>query len=425
MKALIQTLDSTRPITQGATPFKAPTDPDYQYVDVSDLHYDIGFPSPQSLHTTYPTRAVTESESWPTTIYDDYQLALQNPWFAGSFVWAGWDYMGESGAGAPMYAPPTTNPATLPPFGSGSYPWFQDFQGDIDLIGQRKPQNYWRAVVYGLSPLELLVERPAPAGTAQFGHWWAYYDEQPSWNWDVEDGTALTVHAYTSADTVKLFLNGELLATNSVTSADKCVSTFTAPYTPGRLTAVAYSNGREVGRKTLATTGPPAALRLTSDRPILTTDRDDLAHVLIEVLDGRGRRVPDAVLEVSFTTNGAGTLAAVGNGNPHNIDSFQQPHRYTWHGQALAILRPDKRPGQVTITAEASGLHDARLSLRVAPAVPGGAHDRYGRRALLAPGFARPAKRASIGLMPAAAIGLAGLRLRRRLSEDDHPASPA
>lgn len=62
------------------------------------------------------------------------------------------------------------------------------------------------------------------------------------------------------------------------------------------------------------------------------------------VVDGRGQAVPDAVRNVSFEVAGAGTLAGVANGNPHNIDSFRQPHHYTWHGQALVVLAPAKRP---------------------------------------------------------------------------------
>ncbi len=75
--------------------------------------------------------------------------------------------------------------------------------------------------------------------------------------------------------------------------------------------------------------------------------------------------MPDAVKEVFFSTTGAGTLVGVGNGNPHNIDSFQQPHRFTWHGKALAILRPDTRPGTLRLVATADGLDSAELLLRV------------------------------------------------------------
>jgi beta-galactosidase len=80
---------------------------------------------------------------------------------------------------------------------------------------------------------------------------------------------------------------------------------------------------------------------------------------------GRGHVVPDAAFGVTFDVAGAGEFAAVGNGNPHNVDSLRQPHRYTWHGKALAILRPAKRPGHVTLTARAPGLRPATLTLRV------------------------------------------------------------
>lgn len=74
-----------------------------------------------------------------------------------------------------------------------------------------------------------------------------------------------------------------------------------------------------------------------------------------------GGRAPGA----GINRTGAGTLAAAANGNPHNVDSFRQPHHYTWHGQALAVLAPAKHPGQLTLTASASGLRSARIALPV------------------------------------------------------------
>lgn len=66
--------------------------------------------------------------------------------------------------------------------------------------------------------------------------------------------------------------------------------------------------------------------------------------MLVEVVDAAGRVAPNGTRQVAFEVAGAGELAAVGNGNPHNVDSFKQPRRRTWHGQALAILRPAKHP---------------------------------------------------------------------------------
>jgi beta-galactosidase len=382
--ALVKSLDKTRPITVGGT--TAP------YADVDDIHYGnigqqvSGLPASNSVdsaHSSYPTHAITQSESFPATIYAD-SLLLQNPWFVGNWVWAGWDYLGEAGCGATPFGPTYQEAAVYALGATGGavgYPWFQDFQGDIDLIGQRKPQNFWRSVVYGTSSIEMLVERPPPPGTNQYAALWGYYDELESWTWNVLPTQEMTVHVYTSGDSVKLLLNGSVVATNSVAESDGRVTSFSVMYAPGELTAIASKNGTEIGRKTLSTTGTPAAIRLTSDVSSLTTSRDDLAHLLVEVVDAKGNRVPDAVVKIAFATSGAGQLIGVANGNPHNVDSFKQPRRYTWHGQALAVLRPAKTAGSLTLTASAQGLTPATVTIPVhrAPRQPAST-----RRAMIA-----------------------------------------
>lgn len=336
------------------------------------------------IHAAHPDKAMAQSESFPATIYQDTTYTDANAWAVGNWVWAAWDYLGEAGIGKTPVPPAGTaaqwgNQWINPGWGIARalhhswggfgypYPYFQANCGDIDLIGQRKPQNHWRAAVEGTSPVELLVERPAPAGTEQVAVWWGYYDELESWTWDVESGHPMTVHAYTPGDTVTLLLNGDTVATSAVTAANWATATFTVPYEPGELTAVASRDGTEIGRKTIATAGAPAALRLTPDVAVLTTSRDALAHVLVEVTDAHGRLVPDAALQVTFSVSGAGELAGVANGNPHNVDSFRRPSRYTWHSRALAILRPAKHPGAVRLTAQAPGLRPAALALPVTP----------------------------------------------------------
>ena len=141
--------------------------------------------------------------------------------------------------------------------------------------------------------------------------------------------------------------------------------TFDVPYAPGELTAVTSLNGKEIARKSLVTVGQPAALRLKSDVRSVTTARDDLAHVVVEVVDAQGRVVPDAVVKVAFAVEGAGVLAGAANGNPHNVDSYQRPRHWTFHGRALAILRPAKDAGVLSLTATADGLAPARISVPV------------------------------------------------------------
>jgi beta-galactosidase len=388
LAAVVRSLDATRAVTLSGGATSGPDDPSWRYVDVGDVHYNADGDGYAAIRAAHPDTAVTQSESFGATIYDDAVHMAENPWLAGTWVWAGWDYLGDSGLGKTPVAPAGTwhtiyDQTTEPGWSAGQalylsydgygygYPWFQSNCGDIDLIGQRKPQSYWRAAVTGASPVEMMVARPSPAGSEQEACRWGYYDELPNWTWEaVATGTPMTVHVYTPGDSVTLLLSGSVVGT---AVPDKAKATFTVPYTPGgELTAIASLGGQVIGSKTIPTVVAPAAIRLTCDVAALTTSRDALAHVLAELVDGTGTVVPHAMGQMTFTVSGAGELAGVANGNSHNVHSFRQPHLNVWHGQALAILRPAKTPGTLTVSAtvneQGETLPGASLTLDVLPA---------------------------------------------------------
>jgi len=374
MKTIVQDLDSTRAVIVGLAPGATFA---YDYTDAIDTHYGninryYGVPGRNvlfDLHEQYPDKAILQSESYPVTLYEDYRITQDNDWMVGSFVWTAWDYIGESAIGA---MGPTRSyeegvaSAFQAALGQVPCPWFSAACGDFDLIGQRRPQNYWRQVVMGMSDLEVFVERPTPtADTEQFAAWFNYYDELKSWTWTGNEGRTMKVRVYSSGDEVSLYLNDDLVDSKHLTEADQCVTTFDIEYRPGELTAVSKRNGATIARESLQTVGSPAALRLQCDVASLSTGRDELAHVVVEVVDHDGRVVPDALVEVRFEAHGGGEIVAVANGNPHNVDSFQRPRRWTWHGKALAIVRPEQMPGAVVITAHADGLKSDQLQLDV------------------------------------------------------------
>ena len=372
LAALVRSLDTTRPVGRGGMNVAGftgggATPETWSYVDVGDFH---SAPS-AAMRAAHTDKAFFQSEDTPSEIYQDWKLAQDNAWYVGSWVWAAWDYMGETGTGAPILGhslkevgPHAYDPVT----GKVSYPWYVSGMGDIDLIGQRKPQNIYRSVVNGQSPLEMMVERPTPDGLEAFSIGYSFFDDLTSWTWDVSAGQPMLVRIYTRGDSVTLLLNGRKIETRAVSEADKRIAIFKVPYAPGELVAIASRGGVEIARKVLVTTGKPAALRLVSDTASLTTSRGGLAHVLVEVVDDHGRMVPDATLKVEFAVSGAGELIGVANANPHNVDSFKKPRRWTWHGQALAILRPAKTAGWISLTASAAALKPDRLHLPVSAA---------------------------------------------------------
>ena len=124
--------------------------------------------------------------------------------------------------------------------------------------------------------------------------------------------------------------------------------------------------------KTVLTAGPASALRLTADRGTICASRNDLAYVTVEVVDAAGRLVPRARARVDFGFTGDGELYRVGSGDPRDLGSFEQPHRTTYRGQALAVLRPSGAvrasagggAGTMTLTATATGLRAASVTVQ-------------------------------------------------------------
>jgi beta-galactosidase len=93
----------------------------------------------------------------------------------GDFVWTGWDYLGESGIGHTKFE--GSDWGFLPP-----WPWFNAYCGDISILGYKKPQMYFRDVVWGNSQLEILVHEPVPAGKKELISKWGWPAEWKSWN---------------------------------------------------------------------------------------------------------------------------------------------------------------------------------------------------------------------------------------------------
>ena len=98
-----------------------------------------------------------------------------------------------------------------------------------------------------------------------------------------------------------------------------------------------------------------ASIVLTADRSSITADRDDLAYVTASVVDEDGTLLPDARVALDFAVSGGSRLSAVGTGDPTDVSSFHQGKRTTWHGVAVAILRPTTTSaGSMKLTASAS-----------------------------------------------------------------------
>ena len=323
------------------------------FLDVAGYNYRLDAIARD--HAAHPDRLIYASESYPSDACDYWQLGQSHRWFLGEFVWTAMDYLGEAGLGATVNLP-DGSPAAYSP----AWPWVGSWCGDIDLIGDQKPQSRYRDVVWGISRLEVAVQRPIPTGQFQHVGLWAWPDELPCWTWPGQDGKAVTVRVYSSAQRVDLLLNGHAIGSKDLNPGDRMRAEFTVPYQPGALEAVAWSGGKEAGRKRLATVGPPARLELRPQAHAGGLSGERLSFVHVDIVDAQGRVVPDDARGLSLSIDGSGHLAGFGSANPKAQGSFQSAETTAFRGRALAILRGD---GPMRVTVSAAGLASATAML--------------------------------------------------------------
>jgi beta-galactosidase len=332
--------------------------PAFTYLDVGGYNYQ--WEQYEKDHAKYPDRVMAGTESFPNQAYQNWHAVEANSYVIGDFVWTAIDYLGESGIGHASIRNGAGTDVFTPP-----YPWFNSYCGDIDLIGNKKPQSYFRDVVWRRSKVEMAVQRPLPTGYTEYISMWGWSDELRSWTWPGLEEKPMTVRVYTRGDQVKLMLNGKEVGSQTLTDKDALKAEFKVPYSAGELKAIAYEGGNEIGTISFTTAGKPHKLQLSADRKDMIASRDDLSYVMIEVVDEQGRLVPDAVVPVSFSVTGAGELAGVGSANPKDVASFRKPNHRTFHGTCAIVIRPTGKPGVIDIAVESPGLGSTTTQLHV------------------------------------------------------------
>lgn len=333
--------------------------------------YNYGYLRYESDHEKFPNRVVYGSETNPPLSNENWQLVEKMPNVLGGFAWSGMDYLGEAGTGIPrlvdeeLLKKAGNNPMILMMqfFNMNSWPAIINFQGDLDLIGNYKVPHYYQHVVWNESKAEMFVHRPIPAGKKEITSPWGFPDELKSWTWPGNEGKNLQVQVYTKCPLVKLELNGKIVGEQKVDAEKSITATFEVPYETGTLTAHCYENSKEIASQTLETVGKPASIKLVADRSTIKANRNDLSYIAVEILDEKGNIVPNDDRLIQFKLSGNAEIAGVGNGNPSDISSFQQPRKSTFLGKGLVIVRPKGTPGKVTLTAQSEGLNEANIEL--------------------------------------------------------------
>ena len=401
----IKSIDTTRPIVSGSDQYRgvpatgSVAEQMLENLDGLGLNYDPA-KVVDALHAKYPTKFFFESESssetstrgvyqdpnlvntgqnftpgkYATSSYDnnfaswtmsdEYGLKKDRDrqFFAGQFLWSGFDYIGE-------------------PTPYNIFPVKTSFFGAVDTAGFPKDAYYLYQSQWTTTPMVHIVPM----------------------NWtDYKPGQTVQVWTYSNQPTVELFLNGvslgaksfdqkvstegiHYLETTECTNDDKNYTTGTAcpgsytspngssgklhltwnvPFAPGRLVAVARdANGNVVTRDEVDTALPAHGLKLTPDKTVLLDDGKSLSYITVDVVDAHGVDVPDANNTVDFSVTGAGTFQGADNGHQDDAEGYKSTSHTAFNGKVLAIVESTTTPGPITVTASSDGLLPSTTTL--------------------------------------------------------------
>ncbi len=363
LKKLVRQHDDTRPVTAAINDFWdnrklkwEDSEKAFRHLDICGYNYV--WQQFENDIRLFPGRIIYGSESTAMERAEHWNLVEKYPCIIGDFVWTAIDYLGESGIG---HAIQVKNSEKDPPLFPG-WPWFNGWCGDIDICGDNKPQSLLRNILWNNSKIEMAVHTPIPQGYRIALSFWGWPDEHPSWNWSGYENQPLEVRVFTSYPSVKLYLNGNLIEEKTIQKSSY-TATFNVKYQQGELKAVGIDAGVEKESVILKTTGVPSKIRLTPDRSQLQALRNDLAYIRIELVDANGCVVPDSDRKVQLTLSGAGEIAAAGNASPTDMESFRSLTPKTYQGKALAIIRPDGKPGTIKLTAKVEGLPEETVNI--------------------------------------------------------------
>jgi len=312
-------------------------------------------------HKRFPERKMIITEAFPfysgmrqndVRDYVDYapwNFVMDNDFIAGSFLWAGVDYIGEASA--------------WPSKGWPSCPF--------DMCMFEKPEAAYLRSVWNDTPMMRMMVRDnsydIPAGKDH----WQYPPMADNWMLPYTDERCVEVRTVTNCDSVRLYgphWDGSQKDFGFRRTADYPNNTivWNQPYRKDRIVyAIAYKDGREVARDTLRAHGPASKVEITTDRQALKADGQDLSHIILKLFDSKGVEAQADNRMITVSVEGEGRLRRVDSGDMRREVSFSGNSVKTYFGKALIVVQSTRNPGLIKVIIQVEGFEDPfTVSLR-------------------------------------------------------------
>ncbi|MEQ1603259.1 MAG: glycoside hydrolase family 2 TIM barrel-domain containing protein [Pyrinomonadaceae bacterium] len=292
-----------------------------------------------------PTRKIIGTEN--AHDLNQWIAMRDNPEYSGQFIWAGIDYLGESAAW-PNYA-----------YGKGL----------LDRTAMPRPVGFQRQSWWSDRPMVYIARRVAPAVASPTDPGYEVAEQKRTQtlfgDWTPKDLGPHQENAeiYSNCDEVELFLNGTSLGSKPKPKDDS-PRNWKVNFEVGTIKAVGKNGGKIVAEFEMKTAGKPAKIVLTTDKPWIANDWNDVAFISASIVDANGVLIPAANDMIRFSVTGSGVIAAVDSADNADHDPFQSKQRRAFQGTCFALVKGSKL-GQVVLTASGPGLVGAKINIGV------------------------------------------------------------
>ena len=283
----------------------------------------------------FPNRVIINTETFPLCAYTTIKQLLGNPRIAGDFVWTAWDYFGETAIGHVRDTEEGKFMLELPYHIAGS--------GDIDMLGNRKPQSYYREIAWELrrDPY-IAVRHPKSCHAPYYISGWGFYDCEHSWCFDGYEGVNCEIYVFADCDELLVEVNGKEVSRQART--ENGVYKLTVPYEKGAVCASAFVGGELVGSSVVRTEGAPSRLALIKEKSYTGSD---IIYVDVEIQDENGNLCTQDARDVSYTVEGGKILGTI-SGNLTTDHLYPTAECETEKGRALVVVKKMQKSAILT-----------------------------------------------------------------------------
>ena len=358
LNAIVRRLDPTRP-----TMVACQQGFEDKFGNVTDLvGYNYLEPRMIGDHKRHPERKMLVAEAFvyysglrENLVRDfvernPWHFVEENPFIAGSFVWAGVDYLGES--------------SPWPAKGWCSCPF--------DMTLKERPQAAFYHPAWNPEKdyLKLVVRDNCFDQAVGTDHW-QYPPMADTWDLPYTDSRCVEVRCYTTCDSVQFFFpmwsNPQLPLKPRVTAdyPDHCI-TVRLPARQGKVLAIGYKDGREAVRDSLINHGPVAGVRIVADHTALSPLEGDysikggrtgstVSHVRLTLVDKDGLVQQMQPRKFRAEVEGPIRLLGVETGDMRRQESWRTTELTTYFGEGLVRLQSTTQPGNARLKIYVEG----------------------------------------------------------------------